>query len=295
MKLCSENMTELPEYRPRFEQIRLASEGGFLVTVDVLREDLAHGYYQGNKWWKLKKNLSQALSLPVPAMLTFGGAYSNHIHATAAAGKSYGIKTVGIIRGERPQKLSPTLKFAAGCGMHLEFVSREEYGKKRNPGFISSLLKHFGPIHIVPEGGANHEGFEGCAEWANHLKDRADIFFISAGTGTTAAGFASALPDAEIWAVSSLKGGEFLKADAEAMAGKALPNLKLLTEYHFGGYAKYTPDLLRFMESAPIPLEQVYTAKTLFALADNLKTGKLPENKRICFIHTGGLQGRLNS
>ncbi len=287
-------MAEYPAYRPHFEQIRLASEGGFLVDIHVLREDLAHGYCQGNKWWKLKRNLEQALSMPVPAILTFGGAYSNHIHATAAAGKAYGIKTVGIIRGERPHEFSPTLKFAAGCGMHLEFVSRQEYGKKINADFVSSLLKRFGPIHIVPEGGANRAGFEGCTEWADHLKEKADIFFMAAGTGTTAAAFASALPDAEICAVSALKGGEFLKADGETMAGKALPNLKILTEYHFGGYAKYTSELLRFMETAPFPLEQVYTAKTLFALQDCLKRGKLPEAKRICFIHTGGLQGRLN-
>ena len=287
-------MSEFPVYRPQFEQIRLPSEGGFLIDIHVLREDLAHGYYQGNKWWKLKKNLKQALSMPMPAILTFGGAYSNHIHAVAAAGKSYGIKTVGVIRGERPHELSPTLRFAIECGMLLEFVSREDYGKKNTPDYISSLRKRFGPMHIIPEGGANREGFEGCVEWASYLKNRVDVFFMAAGTGTTAAAFASALPDVEIQAVSALKGGEFLQKDAEAIAGHTLPNLKILTEYHFGGYAKNTPELLRFMEAAPIPLEQVYTAKTLFALADNVKKGKLSENKRICFVHTGGLQGRLN-
>lgn len=288
-------MSDIPVYRPHFEQIRLASEGGFLVEIEVLREDLAHGYYHGNKWWKLKKNLEQALSMPVPAILTFGGAYSNHIHATAAAGKLYGMKTVGVIRGERPNEISPTLKFAAECGMHLEFVSREEYRKKNTPDFITSLLKRFGPMHLVPEGGANREGFEGCVEWASYMQKRADIFFIAAGTCTTAAAFATALPDAEILAVSALKGGKFLKDDAEAMAGKILPNLKILTEYHFGGYAKFTSDLLSFMESSPIPLEQVYTAKVLFALTDWIKMGKLPKGKRICFVHTGGLQGRLKS
>ncbi len=285
-------MTDYTAYEPIFQEIRLPLEGGFLFEATILREDLAHGYYQGNKWWKLKNNLKAALSRSKPTLVTFGGAYSNHIHATAAAGKEYGIHTVGIIRGEKPENLSPTLRFAQKCGMKLEFVSREAFRNKNTPEFLRLLKERFGDFHLVPEGGSNKEGFQGCVEWAKFLKGKADIFCIAAGTGTTAAAFSHALPEAEIWAVSALKGGHFLKVDAEKIAGSPLPNLQIITDYHFGGYAKHTPGLLDFIKSAPLPLEQVYTGKALFALMDLAKQGKIPAGKKICFIHTGGMQGK---
>lgn len=267
----------------------------------VVREDLNHEFYSGNKFWKLKYNIAEALRSE-KKILTFGGAYSNHIYATAAAGKLNGIQTIGVIRGEEPETYSPTLRFAQACGMLLYFIPRDQYRIKDQPDFLDEMHVRFGDFFLVPEGGSNALGLRGCEEWGTRLAGEAEIYCLAAGTATTAAGIAKALsmhqPDAEVWAFSALKNGGFLKHDAEKMAGTPLPNLQIITDYHFGGYAKYNSELSAFMQRMEtehqLPLEQVYTAKTLYGLLDMAQKGMVPAGKRVCFIHTGGMQGKLS-
>lgn len=280
-------------------QIPFRLPSGKVFPVSVVREDLRHGLCSGNKYWKLKHNLAEAKRLELP-ILTFGGAYSNHIYATAAAGRMENIPTVGIIRGEEPAAYSPTLRFAQAQGMHLHFVSREAYRHKQDSRFLDELRNRFGDFYLIPEGGSNALGLKGCEEWGALLAGTADIYVLAAGTGTTAAGIAKALlthqPGAEVWAFSALKSGDFLKDEAENITGISLPNLRVIIDYPFGGYAKHTPELLAFIQNMEteygLPLEQVYTAKTLYGLLDMVQKGMIPSGKKVCFIHTGGLQGK---
>jgi len=288
-------------YQPHFQEIRFPLGNGFFIDIKILREDLNHPVLQGNKFWKLKYNIEAVLKTEHRTLLTFGGAYSNHIHATAAAGKLSGIRTIGVIRGEEPKVYSPTLRFAVENGMHLHFISRSDYRQKENPMFIQHLKIQLGDFFLIPEGGSNNLGLRGCEEWGSRLAGTADIYCLAAGTATTAAGIAKALlqhqPDAQVWAFSTLKDGGFLKNDAEKVAGCLLQNLHIITDYHFGGYAKYNNELLEFIHTMEtqyhLPLEQVYTGKTLFGLLDMVENGLVPLDRRVCFIHTGGMQGKI--
>lgn len=287
----------------KLDSIRYPLAHGLTVSIRILREDLNQPLLQGNKFWKLKYNLAEVKKTNIKRLLTFGGAYSNHIHATALAGKLEGIETIGVIRGEQPNQYSPTLLFAQEQGMRLHFISRENYRHKTDTDFLEKLENEFGPYHLVPEGGSNELGLKGCMDWGKRIAHQADIYCLAAGTGCTAAGIAKSLlfeqPKAEIWAFSALKNGGFLKEEAEKIAQMALPNLSIQTDYHFGGYAKYSPALLQFIteieNSYQIPLEQVYTGKAFYGMIDLLKKNVTNSNKDICFIHTGGLQGKIRS
>lgn len=276
----------------------LASGNRFSFTV--WREDLAHPHGIGNKFRKLKHNLAEAKRQNIP-ILSFGGAYSNHLHALALAGQTEGIPVIGIIRGEEPGTYSPTLHFARESGMQLHFVSREAYRQKNEPDFLDTLHGRFGNFYLLPEGGSNTLGLQGCEEWGECLSGTADLYALPAGTGCTAAGIAKTLlrtqPGAEVWAFSALKNGGFLKDEAERMAGIPLPNLRIVTEYSFGGYAKHSPGLLAFIRRMEaehnLPLEQVYTGKTVYGLSEMAAKGEIPPQKSVCVIHTGGLQGKL--
>lgn len=293
-------MNGAPKYMPHFQKICFSRGDGFPIPVQVLREDLAHPHGIGNKYWKLKHNLAEAKRLGLP-ILSFGGAYSNHIHALARVAQAENMPVIGVIRGEEPESYSPTLLAAKEAGMRLHFVSRGAYRQKNEPGFLETLHGLFGDFYLLPEGGSNELGLKGCEEWGEELAGTAHIYALAAGTGCTAAGIAKALlrlqPGAEVWAFSALKNGGFLKDEAERMAGIPLPNLRIITRYDFGGYAKYTPELLTFLHQTEkehgLPLEQVYTGKTVFGLADMAAKGKIPPGKTVCFIHTGGLQGKL--
>lgn len=284
------------------QQVKYVLPTGQPFQFSAWREDLNHPLLQGNKFWKLKYNIEEVLKSPSNTLLTFGGAYSNHIHACALAGKLNSIQTIGVIRGEEPKTYSPTLQFARDQGMKLHFVSREAYNRKNEPNYIETLHTQFGPFHLVPEGGSNALGLKGCEEWGKQLANTADIYCLAAGTCCTAAGIAKALlytqPGAEIWAFSALKNGSFLKDEAEYITHMALPNLHVITDYHLGGYAKYSTELLHFIRQMKsehnLPLEQVYTAKTVFGLLEMAANNRIPINKRVCFIHTGGLQGLID-
>ena len=270
------------------------------VSLWIKREDLLHPHISGNKWRKLKYNLQEARQQQKQTLVTFGGAYSNHIAATAAAGKEYGFRTIGIIRGEEHLPLNPTLSFATACGMELHYISRERYRHKNSPEFLQELAKQFNQPFIIPEGGTNVLAVKGCTEIIQGITIDYDYICCASGTGGTIAGIIAGLAgEKQVLGFPALKGGEFLQQEIEELvlnySGQKYSNWQLITDYHFGGYAKVKPELLEFMQSFQlkhsIPLEPIYTGKMMYGLFDLIKNGFFPEGSRIVAIHTGGLQG----
>lgn len=266
------------------------------ITVSIKREDLIHPFVSGNKFRKLKYNLLRAKEEYRQTLLTFGGAYSNHIAAVAFAGKENGFKTIGIIRGdELRDKISenPTLLFAQNCGMQLEFVSRETYRMKNEASFLENLEKQFGDFYLIPEGGTNALAIKGCQEILTEEDCDFDFVCCSAGTGGTIAGIInSALPHQKILGFPALK-GDFLKDEIRIFAQNQ--NWELVTEYHFGGYGKVNQDLITFINQFyidnKIPLDPIYTGKMVFGVIDRIHRGYFPAHSKILLIHTGGIQG----
>lgn len=264
----------------------------------VKREDLNHPFVSGNKWWKLKYNLEVAERLGHDTLLTFGGSYSNHIFATAAAGRELGRKTIGIIRGEKTLPLNHTLAFAESSGMQLHYASREAYRKKTEAEFITQLHQQFGNFYLIPEGGTNELAIKGCAEFATQLSAEIDFDYLClpVGTGGTMAGMIEGIgPSKEIIGFSSLKGGGFLKEEIEKITSAEKTNWSINTDYHFGGYGKTTPELLNFMEEVneiyQLPLDRVYTAKMVMGVLDLINKGYFKKGSTVLVLHTGGLQG----
>ena len=266
------------------------------ITVQIKREDLLHPFISGNKFRKLKYNLLKAKAENKDALLTFGGAFSNHIAATAYAGKEYGFKTIGIIRGEELEsKISenPTLKFAQDCGMQFKFVTREGYRHKTETIFLENLKQEFGDFYLVPEGGTNEFAVKGCEEILTQEDAQFDFICCAIGTGGTISGLInSSLPHQKVLGFPALK-GEFLKEDIRKFARNQ--NWELITDYHFGGYGKVNSELIafinRFFEENNIPLDPIYTGKMVFGVMDLIPKHYFPENSKILLIHTGGLQG----
>lgn len=260
------------------------------IELFVQREDLLHQYISGNKWRKLKYNLKYAIENNL-SVLTFGGAFSNHIAATAAAGKEYGVKTIGIIRGdELNEESNATLRKAKDDGMKLVFVSREDYRKRCDKEFLDELKITYPNTFIVPEGGANHYGVKGCEEILNQSFD---YCFVAAGTGSTAAGIINSQKANHTLVVSSLK-GDFLKKEISIWTD--FKNWGLLTDYHFGGYAKYPVELkdfqYQFEHDHDLLLDPIYTAKMFYGAFDYLTKNPQIKNCKVVLVHTGGLQGR---
>lgn len=266
------------------------------ISVAIRREDLIHPFVSGNKFRKLKYNLLQAKKENQKTLLTFGGAFSNHIAAVAFAGKKHGFKTIGIIRGdELRDKIAenPTLKFAQENGMQLEFVSRSEYSHKENPAFIDQLKQKFGGFYFIPEGGTNDLAVKGCEEILTPEDAQFDYVCCAVGTGGTISGLInSALPHQKILGFPALK-GDFLQEEICKFA--KTDNWQLVTDYHFGGYGKVNLELINFInkfsESNKIPLDPVYTSKMAFGVLDLIDKNYFPANSKILMIHTGGLQG----
>ncbi len=269
----------------------------FEVMVFVKREDQNHPFISGNKWWKLKYNLQEATRLKHDTLLTFGGAYSNHIYATAAAGKELGLKTIGIIRGEESLPLNRTISFAKSCGMHLHYFSREVYRRKKETEFIQSVHDQFGEFYLIPEGGTNELAVKGCAEFAVQLNSEIDFNYLCLpiGTGGTIAGIIEGLDSSKkIIGFPVLKGAEFLINDINQLLSKPKNNWSLQLDYHFGGYAKTTLSLKKFIEEVrtthQLPLDEVYTGKMLWGVFDLIKKGHFERGSNILALHTGGLQ-----
>lgn len=295
---------QIPSPLERLEHPLLNEKG---VTVHVKRDDVIHPEISGNKWRKLYLNIEKYHDRKYDKLLTFGGAYSNHIAATAKVGKYLGIPTIGIIRGEELNKDSnDTLKRAHKAGMELIFVSRMEYRLRGENDYKNELRAAHGNVLIIDEGGANFYGALGCTEILNELSqmDYQGIY-LAAGTGTTAAGLLLAGLEIPIFAVAALKNGGFLKKSIsdllvlcgipQALMAEQLSPLNLLCDYHFGGYGKYTPELLEFMREiyaiTGLKLDQIYTAKALYALFDAVRNDQWEYGSKLLFIHTGGLQG----
>ncbi|MCE7994901.1 MAG: 1-aminocyclopropane-1-carboxylate deaminase/D-cysteine desulfhydrase [Roseivirga sp.] len=275
---------------------RLAKKG---VELLIKREDLNHPVISGNKWRKLKYNLEEAKKLGHNWLLTFGGAYSNHIYATAGAGKEFGFETIGVIRGEEHLPLNPTLSFAKTAGMQLHYIDRTSYRRKSESDTIKLLKQQYGDFYLIPEGGTNELAIRGCEEIVTEIDTDFDYLCCPVGTGGTVAGLISGLQGrSNVIGFSSLK-GDFLQKEVALLlkqSGKHFANWSINTDYHFGGYAKTKPGLIDFMKNFEqqhhIPLDPVYTAKMLFGIYELIETGVFPAGTRIVAVHTGGLQGR---
>ena len=268
------------------------------------RDDLLHPDLPGNKARKLKYNLQAARMQGYTRLLTFGGAYSNHLAAVAAAGRLYGFETTGLVRGEEHQPLNPTLARCVADGMRLHYLDRTTYRHRAEPAFVAELQQRYGPAYLLPEGGTNVLALRGVAELVGELRQHTDFdaVAVAAGTGGTLAGLALGLAEAHYPAraigVAALKGGDFLRAEVDALTlsatGKALTTYELHTAYHFGGYAKLPAELRVFIRDFQahygVLLDPIYTSKLLFGLLDLLKRGHFAAGSTVVAVHTGGLQ-----
>lgn len=282
------------------------------VELFIKREDLVHPQISGNKWYKLKYNLLHAREQGFTRIVSFGGAFSNHLHALAFAGHQFGFQTIGFIRGEVTKPLNPTLADAADWGMELHFLSRSEYRRRHEPEFVTQLVEPHQPCFVIPEGGANEYALAGCAEIVETISQQLpdyDYVCVPCGTGATLAGIVAALNPsnskragksrAQVLGFKALKGHVSLADDISTMlAGEtgvdAVP-WQLIDEFHCGGFAKITPELVTFMQQwqqqTGIALEPLYTGKMLFGLCELVERGFFAAGTKIVAVHTGGMQG----
>jgi 1-aminocyclopropane-1-carboxylate deaminase len=290
-------MMNQPTLPSRIDSLVAYSNSG--TSIDVLRLDLVHPVISGNKWYKLQVYLAEAKEQQ-KIVLTFGGAFSNHLVATAAAAKTMGLKCIGIIRGEEAPVMSHSLVQAKQNGMDLFFISREAYKQKTIPDLVYASYSA-GDLYMIPEGGYGLKGALGASGILPQTAARKYTHILSAvGTGTTLAGLIRASTAAvKIIGVSVLKNNHSLKQEIEALLpADSNHRFELLHQYHFGGYAKYNAELTRFMNTfykqTGIPTDFVYTAKAFYAATDLLQTGLFTTNDSVLLVHTGGLQGNFS-
>lgn len=264
--------------------------------ISIKRLDLIHPQISGNKFFKLKYNLLAARQQGFEKVLTFGGAYSNHIAATAFAAHQFGFQSLGMIRGEElaQRPFNPTLATAQQFGMQLEFISRNAYRQKDQPDFLQRLQQQYPDCYLIPEGGTNALAVQGCREILTTEDAQFDLICCAVGTGGTLAGLIEASQQhQQLLGVSTLK-GDFLTHEVAQLTTKR--NWRILEDYCCGGYAKTTPELIQFIQAFEqrynIPLEQVYTGKMLRGIFDLIDQDKIGPDQKILLIHTGGLQGR---
>ncbi|GAB2582926.1 1-aminocyclopropane-1-carboxylate deaminase/D-cysteine desulfhydrase [Spirosoma areae] len=277
------------------------------IRLFLKRDDLLHPLVSGNKWRKLRYNLLAAQEQRFTTLLTFGGAYSNHLYATAAAGQEFGFRTIGIVRGDElaSQPLNKTLTFCRLGGMYLHFVSRNDYRRKDTPDFLDELTTQFGPCYVLPEGGTNALAIQGTSEIIPEiiaqLGHAPEYVCCPVGTGGTVSGLAQSAPAGTTvlgFVVLNTVSGSVFQGPGLRLANldPETPNLKRIVTYHFGGYAKTTPELLRFIrafeQKTGVLLEQVYTGKMLYGIYDLARQGYFPNGATVVAVHTGGLQGR---
>lgn len=285
----------------RNQQISLPEIQKKNIQLFVKREDELHPVVSGNKFRKLKYNLLEAKKQKVKTLLTFGGAFSNHIVATAAAGKLNGFKTIGVIRGdelgkdlEKTLESNLTLRQAYEYGMEFIFISREEYRSKYETSFIQKLKEELSDFYLIPEGGTNEFAIKGCQEILTNEDTSFDYICCCVGTGGTISGLINtAKKHQRVLGFPALKGG-FLQKDIEEMVPNH-QNWELIHEYHFGGYAKYKPELIHFInwfkEETNVQLDPIYTGKMAFGVIDMIKNNSIEEGSKVLMIHTGGIQG----
>lgn len=266
------------------------------IELYIKREDVLHDEISGNKFRKLKYNLDEAKRQGKSRLLTFGGAYSNHIAAVAAAGRDYGFETIGVIRGDElalKYQENPTLKKAMQDGMQFYFATRTQYRDKMNVVFLEKLQQQFGDFYVIPEGGTNQLAVKGCEEILTEEDEVFDFICCAVGTGGTISGIINSLQTHQkALGFPALK-GDFLFDDIQPYVKNQ--QWDLILDYHFGGYAKVSDELRLFIKEFNqkylITLEPIYTGKMAFGVLDLISKGKFPEKSKILIIHTGGLQG----
>ncbi len=283
----------LPSPLERVHDRRLAEAG---VQLWLKRDDLIHADLPGNKWRKLKYNLRAALDQGHRTLLTFGGAYSNHLRATAAAGHYTGLDTIGVIRGEPHDPLNWSLRYAVTHGMRLRYLDRATYRRKSDPEMIAALHRELGDFYLLPEGGSNELAVRGCAELPAEIGPDFGVICCPCGTGGTLAGIAAGLkPGQYAIGFAVLKGGEFLTPTVEQLQlsaiGAVSANWHIEYGFHFGGYARTTPGLTtfidRFQEQHALRLDRIYTAKMMFGIFALAQRGVFPPGTRIIAVITG--------
>lgn len=265
-------------------------------SVYIKREDLIHPIVSGNKFRKLKYNIVQAKVENKTQLLTFGGAYSNHIAAVAYAAKENGFRSIGIVRGDELKgkiNNNPTLRFAQECGMEFDFVSRENYRLKEERTFVEDLKQKFGDFYLIPEGGTNELAIKGCEEILTQDDEIFNYICCAVGTGGTISGLINSLkPNQKVLGFPSLK-GDFLGDEIRKFVKNN--RWELIQDYHFGGYGKVNGELIAFinsfLERTGIPLDPIYTGKMVFGVMDLIRANYFPEGSKILLIHTGGIQG----
>ncbi len=265
------------------------------ITLYIKREDLIHPYIFGNKWYKLKYNLVEAERQNQKTLLTFGGAYSNHIYAAAAAGRLFGFKTIGIIRGEEHLPLNTILSFARENGMMINYVCRSDYRHKTEKDFIEKLHRVYGDFYLLPEGGSNYISVKGCSEIPASINIEYDYIAASMGTGGTVAGLiAGVSPDVKVLGFPVLKGARFLEEDTHKLLNNFIPgnqvNYEMFFDYHFGGYAKLDEKLLSFIAQIEsrtgFLADRIYFGKMLYGIYDLIGKRYFPENKTIIALNS---------
>jgi len=268
----------------------------FDIELWMKRDDQLHPIISGNKWRKLKFILDHALYLGADTIISMGGMYSNHLHALAYVGKVLGLKTIAYVRGEAPVALTPTLVDLTSWGMELRFISRTEYRQLRQYKGYLDLPGLKPQQYWLPEGGAQALALLGVAELVEEIDLAYDWLCVPCGTGATLAGLISATPDnISLLGFAALKNAGFLNTDVSSLLKQSKSNWQINLDYHFGGFASTTPELLNFISAfetkTAIQLEPVYTGKMMYALYDLIRKGYFSAGQRIIAIHTGGLQG----
>ena len=283
------------------QQIKLPFLEEKNIELFIKREDEIHPLVSGNKFRKLKYNLQEANRQEKTTLLTFGGAFSNHILATAVAGKLAEFKTIGIIRGdelgrdlEKTLATNSTLKNAREYGMEFQFISRENYRNKTDTTFLKNLEDKYGDFYLIPEGGTNELAIKGCEEILTAQDTQFDYICSCVGTGGTISGIInSAKTHQKVLGFPALK-GDFLEKEILNISNKN-NNWELIKDYHFGGYGKYNKELIhcinQFKKDTKIPLDPIYTGKMMFGVLDMIRKNEFPKGSKILVIHTGGLQG----
>ena len=266
------------------------------IELSILRLDEVHPEISGNKFYKLIYFLEEAGKSSHKTIITFGGAYSNHLAATAFACKEAGIKSIGIVRGEKPLTLSPTLSFCINQGMDLKFISRSDYKSISDHIFLRELENIYGEHILIPEGGYSEKGANGASLITGYFTKSYSHICLAVGTATTFAGMINGVDHgSKILGFDILKNRNDLKDRLKYLKADENADYELISDYHFGGYAKKTNELLEFMNEFyrkhAIPLDFVYTGKMMFGLYDIISKNYFPKGSKILCIHTGGLQG----
>lgn len=284
------DFANLPSPLTELQDERLEHHG---VHLQLKRDDLISSELPGNKWRKLRYNLEAAHQQGFTRILTFGGAYSNHIRATAAAGHELGFETIGVIRGEEHQPLNNSLAYAAGRGMKLTYLDRTTYRRKADQAVVARLMDEFGPCYVLPEGGSNGLAVRGTAELVDEITTDFDIICCATGTGGTLAGIAAGLQGPQhALGFAVLKGGQFLEDEVRRLQleafGTVTTNWDIDVDFHFGGYAKRRPALDDFIEDFRdrhgVTLDWVYEAKMIYGIFAHAQAGSFAPGTKLVAV-----------